>query len=88
MSEKRLFSDAEKIAVELVQEKCGDADHIIPWSQGGKTSVENCQILGSTTNKKKNDFNFNPRKWQLELFRTWDEREPHRPFMLIAIPGD
>ena len=87
MSEKRLFSDAEKIAVELVQEKCGDADHIVPWSQGGKTSVENCQILGSTTNKKKNDFNFNPRKWQLELFRTWDEREPHRPFMLIAIPG-
>lgn len=87
MSDKRAFSDAERLAVELVQDKTGEADHIAPWSAGGKTSVENCQILSQTANRKKGAFEFKPRKWQAEFLRDWDEREPHQPFMLIAIPG-
>lgn len=87
MSEKRSFSDAERKAVELVQDKTGEADHIVPWSAGGRTTVENCQMLDATANKKKSNAEFKPRKWQSEFLRDWDEREPHQPFMLIAIPG-
>ena len=30
-----------------------DADHIIPWSKGGKTVRENCQMLCAECNRKK-----------------------------------
>lgn len=32
-----------------------DADHIIPWSQGGKTVIENCQMLCKPCNRYKSD---------------------------------
>lgn len=32
-----------------------EADHITPWSQGGKTSVENCQILCKGCNRTKSN---------------------------------
>jgi superfamily II DNA or RNA helicase len=83
----RAFSKKQKTAVELVADKNGEADHILPHSQGGETTVENCQILNATMNKKKAAFMFDPRRWQIEFLREWDEREPHAPFMLIAIPG-
>jgi len=83
----RKFSEKQKIAVELVSGKTGDADHIVPYSHGGETTVENCQMLDPSMNKKKSDSQFKPRKWQSEFLRDWDDREPHRPFMLIAIPG-
>lgn len=83
----REFSKKQKRAAEIVSDKIGDADHITPYSRGGKTIVENCQILDSIANKKKSAFQFKPRKWQVEFLREWDEREPHTPFMLIAIPG-
>ncbi|MDO4526716.1 MAG: DUF262 domain-containing protein [Candidatus Saccharibacteria bacterium] len=43
--------------------KCGghfeieemEADHITPWSQGGKTIAENCQMLCRDCNRKKSD---------------------------------
>ncbi|MDR3266941.1 MAG: HNH endonuclease, partial [Tannerella sp.] len=43
--------------------KCGEhfeltemeADHITPWSQGGKTKAENCQMLCKTCNRRKSD---------------------------------
>ena len=43
--------------------KCGkqfnfdemEADHITPWSKGGKTSADNCQMLCKTCNRKKSD---------------------------------
>ena len=31
------------------------ADHIDPWSQGGKTSAENCQMLCKSCNRRKSD---------------------------------
>ncbi len=30
-----------------------EADHIIPWHQGGKTVIENCQLLCKSDNRKK-----------------------------------
>lgn len=83
----REFSKKQKQAVELVSDRTGEADHITPYSLGGETKVENCQMLDSTMNKKKSAFQFKPRKWQTEFLREWDEREQHAPFMLIAIPG-
>ncbi len=34
---------------------CHEYDHIIPYSQGGPTSVENCQILSTRINRQKSD---------------------------------
>ena len=43
--------------------KCGkhfeieqmEADHITPWSQGGKTNAKNCQMLCRECNRRKSD---------------------------------
>ena len=43
--------------------KCGkyfeinemQADHITPWSKGGKTSSDNCQMLCADCNRRKSD---------------------------------
>ncbi len=83
----REFSKMQRQAVELVSDRTGEADHIDPYSLGGETTVENCQMLDSKMNKKKAAFQFKPRKWQLDFLHKWDDREPHAPFMLIAIPG-
>ena len=83
----RKFSRAQKTAASLIQDIAGDADHITPFSKGGGTVVENCQILSETANRQKGASEFKPRKWQTEFLREWDDREPHAPFMLIAIPG-
>ena len=32
-----------------------EADHIIPWSEGGKTNEENCQLLCKECNRRKSD---------------------------------
>ena len=63
----RAFSDGEKLKVYTAQNGickiCGnhfeleemEADHITPWSQGGKTTVENCQMLCRECNRRKSD---------------------------------
>jgi len=84
---KRAFSKKQKLAVELVSDRTGDADHIEPHTKGGQTTVENCQIIAPSTNKKKGVFKFTPRKWQQEFLESWDRRISGSPFMLIAIPG-
>lgn len=83
----RKFTKKQKHAASLTSDMEGDADHIKPFSKSGMTEVENCQILSSVANRKKGAFVFEARKWQAEFLREWDEREPHAPFMLIAIPG-
>ena len=32
-----------------------EADHITPWSQGGKTDDKNCQMLYKECNRRKSD---------------------------------
>lgn len=61
----RKFSDKVKRAVYVRQEhkcaKCGkefaiedmEADHIVAWSQGGRTVEENCQLLCRKCNREK-----------------------------------
>jgi len=61
----RSFTDKEKLKVYEKQDgickKCGkkfkieemEADHITPWSLGGKTIIENCQMLCKEDNRRK-----------------------------------
>ncbi|KAI3645110.1 hypothetical protein MP228_011274 [Amoeboaphelidium protococcarum] len=35
---------------------CHEYDHIVPYSKGGETSVENCQILQTRVNRRKRDY--------------------------------
>ena len=63
----RAFTDGQKRAAYERQKgfcsKCGDhfelkgmeADHITPWSKGGKTNPENCQMLCLDCNRRKSD---------------------------------
>lgn len=63
----RKFDDKEKRKVLERQKgkckKCGkeisfeeaEADHITPWSQGGHTTLDNCQILCKDCNRRKSD---------------------------------
>ena len=63
----RAFSAAQKLAAYEFQfgicPICGnhfeieemEADHITPWSEGGKTSAENCQMLCKSCNRRKSN---------------------------------
>ena len=63
----RAFTDGQKRAAYERQKgvcsKCGkrfefsgmEGDHITPWSVGGKTTPENCQMLCKDCNRKKSD---------------------------------
>jgi superfamily II DNA or RNA helicase len=82
----RLFSLKQKTAVEIVTGRNGEADHIVPYSQGGPTAVENCQMIGSKTNRRKGSFRYEPRRWQIEFQQKWDARDK-KSFLLIVIPG-
>lgn len=64
---KRNFDDAQRQVIfrrdKGICQACGricewndwEADHIIPWSKGGKTKVENGQVLCPSCNSKKKD---------------------------------
>ena len=63
----RAFSDSMKQKAFEIQDgicrSCGkvfemsemDADHITPWSEGGKTIEENCQLLCKSCNRRKSN---------------------------------
>lgn len=82
----RRFSLKQRSAVAIVTGRHGDADHIVPYSRGGETTVENCQMIGSVTNRRKGAFSYKPREWQQQFQRAWDARTK-KPFLLIVIPG-
>lgn len=84
---RRFFTRRQKMAAQLASGKLGEADHIIPHSQGGATDMSNVQILSPAANRAKGAFKFEPRKWQSEFIKQWEGRKPSDPFMLIAIPG-
>ena len=48
------------MAVELVTGQTGEADHVVPYSKGGKTDVENLQLISGRTNRMKGAFKFEP----------------------------
>ena len=64
---KRNFDDAQRQVIyrrdKGICQKCGkkcewnewEADHIIPWSKGGKTEIENGQVLCPSCNASKQD---------------------------------
>jgi hypothetical protein len=63
----RTFTDTMKRAAYERQKgicpKCGkhyeigqmQADHITPWSRGGRTTADNCQMLCADCNRRKSD---------------------------------
>ena len=63
----RSFSDGDKLKAYTAQggicKKCGahfsieemEADHITPWSEGGKTTLDNCQMLCKSCNRRKSN---------------------------------
>jgi 5-methylcytosine-specific restriction endonuclease McrA len=63
----RAFTESQKRSAYERQKgiccKCGEhfalkqmeADHITPWSKGGKTNAENCQMLCRDCNRRKSD---------------------------------
>jgi superfamily II DNA or RNA helicase len=86
----RRFDRSKKIAAALTQDKdLGrlEADHIKPYSKGGNSSVENCQLITSLANKTKGDVFMDLRKWQSDFVKRWDDRKRDAAFLLVAIPG-
>lgn len=83
----RSFTKTQKLAAQIASGREGEADHIKPFSKGGETTIENCQIISSSMNKRKSNFLFEPREWQASFLLEWEKRRDGSPFMLIAIPG-
>lgn len=63
-----------------------EADHIIPWSEGGETTLVNGQALCQKCNRKKGNRMIKYREWQNEFFQTYLNRRKDS-FLLVATPG-
>ena len=107
--EQRLFSKADRrsafIAANGVCQQCGDdlpanfhADHVIPYSASGSTTLDNIQALCPACNLKKGaTYESNPqvqkmialREWQREAFVAWEKVSlpSGLPFLAQATPG-
>jgi superfamily II DNA or RNA helicase len=94
---RRRFSKRERWAVWLAQDgrsaKSGEllgvdfhADHRVPWSKGGHTSIENCDVLTPTENLAKGAKMKSRFEWQDQFVRAW-QSWPGPNFFLCALPG-
>jgi len=81
----RAFNPKQKLAVEIVTGGTGETDHIVPYSGGGLTMVENAQNISPSANRAKGAHKIVWRRWQLEFFEKWEDRTGD--FTLIAIPA-
>lgn len=98
----RIFNDKQKKILYVIAngkcQKCGDelgrtweADHIIPYSKGGKTELSNGQALCRPCNRQKsnrmNEFQF--REWQKEYFEQVNNSvdEGEKTFFCVAGVG-
>ena len=61
------------------------ADHVLPFSSGGKTNIDNGQALCPACNLKKGSQVNDLRSWQAEALKSWNVRP--KSFMLEACPG-
>ena len=87
MDSKRLFSKRQRTILSLLSggrcEICGartkgEVDHVIPWSKGGRTEIENSQFLCPTCNRRKGAkvmaFPYQPRGWQASQVKQFVSR--------------
>lgn len=82
----RAFTASQRQAISLVCGSGEEADHIVPYSHGGPTAVENGQMISRTLNARKRDFVFTPRLWQQEFAEQWGKRDGGA-FLAVVIPG-
>ena len=74
----RNFSKKQKLATALVQDVSLDgneADHIKPVAAGGKTDIENLQLIPKGVNRRKGAKFLELRHWQSEFVDRWHRRE-------------
>lgn len=94
---RRAFSPAQRDKIFLLYNGrcalCGlpltdnwEADHIIPWSLGGKTVVENGQPTCVICNRKKGASFMEPRKWQADFLQNYQASFGQK-YLLVATPG-
>ncbi len=97
LDSRRFFSTTQRNEIFVMYKGrcaiCGEkldenwqADHIIPWSQGGRTVIENGQPTCETCNKKKGVSTMKPREWQAKFLRSY-EAWIDRDYLLVATPG-
>jgi superfamily II DNA or RNA helicase len=98
---RRRFNKAERVALFLTSNGRSDisgklledhwqADHIMPWSRGGKTTIMNAQTSNPAENQQKgSQFSFSYselRKWQKRFVDKY-ELSNKKDFMLGVIPA-
>lgn len=100
MTERRRFSGSERAALYLAADgrctECGrelepgwHADHVEPWSRGGKTDVINGQALCPECNLRKGNGVSDLRRWQSRALRelgAWAPQEDEG-YLIEATPG-
>lgn len=84
----RAFSTHQKRALRVDSGREGEADHVVPYSRGGKTDVVNGQILSRAENRRKGATHFEPRPWQKEMLKSWNNRAVDcKGYLAVCAPG-
>jgi 5-methylcytosine-specific restriction endonuclease McrA len=55
LDEKTVFTDSKDFTLSTIREMYAEVDHIVPFSQGGKTDISNAQLLHRHCNREKSD---------------------------------